>query len=384
MQQTLSVHKGKVDVTPDEVGYDPAMLNRLDDHYSRLIGKGTIQAAGYILSRHGQIFAHRTLGKLRPTEDSPDLEPDSIRKTYSITKAFTSVAIHQLMDRGQIFLDQQVSSIIPEFDTDKHRSITIAQLLTHTSGLNGDPGFFQEPFALPWYEWAVREIKKSGHDISWVRAVLSGPLQNMPGKEWIYSTAGFALLGEIIAKVSGIAYEQYIADEILTPLGMSKSGFTVDVTQHEQLCYVNSWELESITPVETIDRERPPKAGNGLYSTLEELCTFGRMMLGGGEWNGTRILSRRAVELQTSNQLNGVLFNGWGERSKDTKYGLGWSLNHDDICSKGTYSHEGFGHSGLYIDPVEDLVFAFFVPGLKGYTNESVVIPRAIVWSGLL
>lgn len=384
MLHTISIHEGKTDVAPVEVGFDEATLNRLDEHYAALIGKGTIQAAGYILSRKGKIFAHRTMGRLGPLEDSPDIQPDSIRKVYSITKAFTSVAIHQLMDRGQLFLGQQVSSIIPEFDTEKHRSITIAHLLTHTSGLRGDPGFYQEPYSLPWFEWAVRELKKAGQDIGWVRSVLSGPLQNMPGKEWIYSTSGYALLGEVIAKVSGKPYEQYIADEILTPLGMLKSGFTPHESLHDNLCYTNPWELEQVTHPRKEDSDMPPRAGNGLYSTLGDLCTFGQMMLGGGEWNGKRILSKRAVELQTSNQLNDVIYNGWGSKIKNYKFGLGWSLDHYDICSKGTYSHEGFGHCGLYIDPVEDLVFAALVPSPNGFSNESVITPRAIVWSGLL
>lgn len=384
MLHTISIHEGKTDVTPVEVGFDEGTLNRLDEHYAALIGKGTIQAAGYILSRKGKTFAHRTMGRLGPLEDSPDLQPDSIRKVYSITKAFTSVAIHQLMDRGQLFLGQQVSSIIPEFNTEKHRSITIAHLLTHTSGLRGDPGSYQEPYPLPWFEGVVRELLKSDLDIGWIRAVLSGPLQNSPGKEWIYSTSAYALLGEVIAKVSGMAYEQYITDKILAPLGMSMSGFTLHESRHDSLCYTNAWELEQVTDNVGLDHGMPPKAGNGLYSTLEDLSIFGRMMLGGGEWQGNQILSRRAVELQTTNQLENIDYNAWGTKLKNYKYGLGWSLDHYDICSKGTYSHEGFGHCGLYIDPVEDLVFAALVPSPKGFSNESVITPRAIVWSGLL
>lgn len=384
MQHILSIHEGWTDANPAEVGFDSKMLRRLDDHYAELIGKETIQAAGYILSRKGKVFAHRTMGKLRPAEESSDLKPDSIRKVYSITKAVTAVAIHQLIDRGQLFLTQQVSSILHEFDTDKHRSITIFHLLTHTSGLRGDPGFYTEPNSLPWFEWAVRELKKKGSEIGWVKAILSGPLQNMPGKEWIYSTSAYALLGEIISKVSGKPYEQYINDEILSPLGMTKSFFAVPEPFHDNVCCTNSWEEEQVYKPREVDADAPPKAGNGMYSTLDDLWKFGQMMLGGGEWSGSRVLSRRAVELQTSNHLNGVSHYGWGNKLTDYKYGLGWSLEHYDLCSKGTFSHEGHGHCGLYVDPVEELVFAFFVPSSKGFTNESVLTPRAIVWSGLL
>ncbi|WP_029192882.1 serine hydrolase domain-containing protein [Paenibacillus harenae] len=384
MLHTATMHEGWTDARPEGSGYDSQTIRRLDDHYAELIGKGTIQGASYLLSRKGKVFAHRSMGKLRETDGSPDLLPDSIRKVYSITKVITAVAIHQLIDRGRLYLMQQVSTLLPEFDTDKHRGITVFHLLTHTSGLRGDPGFYNEPNGYPWFEWAVRELKKQGSDIGWVKALLSGPLQNMPGKEWIYSTSAYALLGEIISKVSGKPYEQYIQDEILSPLGMTHSFFHVPESFRDNVCCTGPWEAEQLYNPREAQADAPPQAGNGMYSTLDDLWKFGQMMLGGGEWGGSRILSKRAVELQTSNVLNGVAHNGWGSTQRDYKFGLGWSLEHYDLCSKGTFSHEGHGHSGLYVDPAEELVFVFFVPGDKGFTNESVLTPRAIVWSGLL
>ncbi|MBD2869341.1 serine hydrolase domain-containing protein [Paenibacillus arenilitoris] len=384
MRFTATTQEGWTEANPEEVGYDSQTLHRLDEHYAELIGKGTIQGASYILSRKGKVFANRSMGRLRAADGSPELMPDSIRKVYSITKAVTAAAISQLIDRGQLYLKQQVSGILPEFETDKHRGITVFHLLTHTSGLRGDPGFYLEPNGLPWFEWAVRELKKQGNDIGWVKAILSGPLQNMPGKEWIYSTSAFAVLGEIIAKVSGKPYAQYIQDEFFTPLGMTRSFFTVPEPFRDSVCCTGPWEEEQINNPREIQEDAPPGAGNGMYSTLDDLWKFGQMMLNGGLGNGSRILSKRAVELQTANHLNGVAHNGWGGSQTDYRHGLGWSLEHYDLCSKGTFSHEGYGHCGLYIDPAEELVFVFFVPSAKGFTNESVLTPRAIVWSGLL
>ncbi|WP_337104358.1 serine hydrolase domain-containing protein [Paenibacillus sp. YIM B09110] len=393
MQNTVTIHEGWTNASPKEVGFDSQAIRRLDDHYADLIGKGTIQAASYLLARKGKVFAHRSMGKLRGAngkeaqggqEAGCDLLPESIRKVYSITKAVTTVAIHQLIDRGLLFLTQSVGSILPEMNTDKHKSITIFHLLTHTSGLRGDPGFYTEPYSLPWFEWAVREMKEQGVDIGWIRAVLSGPLQNMPGKEWIYSTSAFALLGEVIARVSGKPYDQYIHDEILAPLGMDRSFFDVPEEHYDDVCCTNEWEADNLYRPRKREDDAPPRAGNGLFSNLTDLWRFGQMMLNGGELDGTRIVSKRAVELQTSNHLHGVQHNGWGSKQTDYKFGLGWSLEHYDLCSKGTYSHEGFGHSGLFVDPAEELIFVFFVPSPKGYTNESVILPRAIAWSALL
>ncbi|MCM3634478.1 serine hydrolase domain-containing protein [Paenibacillus camelliae] len=379
-----AMYDGNLNAKPEDVGYDRKKLEALNEHYEKLIERGTLQGASYLISKNGHIFARSAMGKLRYASDSQDLLPQSIRKVYSITKAFTAVAIGQLIDRGLLYLHQSASSILPEMDNDKHRQITIFHLLTHTSGLNGDPGFYNEPYGLPWFEWTAEEIRKQDPSINWKKVILAGPLQRMPGKEWIYSTSAYALLGAIIAAVSGKSYEQYIYDEILQPLGMSRTFFTVPEAMHDEVCVTSSWQEEELSRSNLASDDDPPKAGNGLYSTLDDLWIFGQMMLNGGQYNGKRILSPRAIQLQTTNHLHNVPHQGWGSNHKNYPYGLGWSLEHYDLCSKGTYSHEGFGHSGLYIDPVEQLVFVFFVPSQQGYTHESVLLPRSIVWSGIL
>lgn len=380
----MPVHIGKVNIRPEDVGYDSRKLDALNQFYANLIDNGTIQAASYLISRKGQVFARNSLGKLRPSEER-DLLPESIRKVYSITKAFTAVAITQLIDKGLIYLHQSVSSILPEFDTDKHRGITIFHLLTHTSGLRGDPGFYTEPYTFPWFEWLAYEKLKRDGQVNWIKTILDGPLQRKPNKEWIYCTSGYTILGEIIAKISGKSYEQYINDHIISPLNMDSTFITVPEARKDEVCCTTEWELQDLYSPHQIDVdvERPPLAGNGLYSTLDDLWKLGQMMLNKGQLNGQKIVSSRAVSLQTSNHLHQVSHLGWGNDNKNFRYGLGWSLDHQDICSVGTFSHEGYGHCGLYVDPNEELVFVFFVPSAKGYSHASVVNPRAIVWSGI-
>ncbi|MEJ2663132.1 MAG: serine hydrolase, partial [Spirochaetia bacterium] len=134
------IHSGKTDCNPADVGYNSECLQALDEHFRRLIEKGTIHAAAYLLSKDGKIFAHKSMGRQSTYEDKGDFLPDSIRPLASITKVFTATALLQLIERGLCFLDQPVSEIIGEFDTDMHKHITLFQLLTHTSGLKADPG----------------------------------------------------------------------------------------------------------------------------------------------------------------------------------------------------------------------------------------------------
>ncbi len=380
--ETIKLHQGKTEARPEEVGFDPDALQRLNDHYSSLIGNQTIQGASYVLARYGKVFAHTAMGKLTHKEDSPDLLPGSIRKTYSITKMFTAAAVMQLIERGLIYLHQPVSSLLKQFDTPMHRDITLFHLITHTSGLRADPGYYLEPHQLPWFEWAYRERKKIDPATDWIQLILTGPAMAAPGKEWHYSSAGYAVLGKIIAHVSGTPYYQYIQNEILSPLGMEHSCFLVPPAWRDEVCVTGSWEDEGLSVAE-FDADEPPRAGGGMYSTLADLLRFGQMMLAGGTLDGVTILSKRAVEMMTQNHLSGVRMQGWGNDENNYRFGLGLSLDDFDLCTPGTFNHEGYGHSGLYVDPAEQLVFAFFVPSSRGYTAESVVVPKAIIWSGL-
>jgi len=383
MMETITLHQGRTEATPGEADFDPVVLQRLNDHYASLIENKTIQGASYILSRKGKRFAHTAMGKLTYKEDSTELLPSSIRKTYSITKLFTAAAIMQLIERGLIYLNQPVSSLLKQFDTAMHRDITIFHLLTHTSGLRADPGFYLEPHQLPWFEWAYHERKKIDPATDWIQIILSGTVMAKPGAEWHYSTAGYAILGEIIRHVTQTPYHLYIHNEILLPLRLEQTFFLVPPAWKDEVCVTGPWEDKGLS-VEELDSDEPPKAGNGIYSTLEDLLTFGHMLLNKGTWNGATVLSKRAVELMTQNHLTGVRMQGWGNDESHFRFGLGVSLEDFDLCSLGTFNHEGFGHCGLYVDPVEQLVFAFLVPSSRGFTVESVQIPKAIVWSGLL
>lgn len=383
---TYAIHEGRTEASPEQVGMDGQRLALLDQHFASLIDSGRLQAASYLVAKDGHIVAHKAMGKLTYQAESASLMPDSIRKLYSITKAITAVAILQLMEAGKLYLNQPVATWIDEFNTPMHQRITIWHLLTHTSGLAGDPGFDLEPYTKPWYEWWTYENKrKSEHwqTSDWLKLVLSGPLRDDPGKQWIYCTAGFAILGEVITRVSGKPFEQYLEEHIIQLLDMNRTFFDVPEPLRAETCFTSQWEEADVLNRTGIDG-MPPSGGNGLYSSLDDLWRFARALLNGGATDKGQLLGRRTIDLMRSNQLIQVSSRAWGNYVKHHTYGLGWSLNHDDLCSQGTYSHEGAGRSGLYIDPVEKLAFIFFVPSQQDWVPESLINPRAIVWSALL
>lgn len=371
----LTIHHGKIDANPREVGYDETRLEILDRHFMKIIESNKIQCASYLLSKDGQVFACRSMGKLR-YDDTREFMPDSIRRIASITKVVTSICVMQLVEKGLIYLNQPVSSIIPEFDTVQHKKITVFHLLTHTSGLSADPGYFTEPYPRNWWNTESED--------SWIKQFLTGPLLCQPGEQWNYSSMGFAILGEIVTRVSGVVYEQYAMENVIKPLGMNRSFFDVPEELHEEMCCINKFEVERLNK-KYEGTNMPSRAGGGLFSTLEDLKRLGQMLLNKGTYNGNILLGRKTVEAMTSKQLGaGVPAFMWGAQLKSFNYGIGMHIERDTLLSPGSFSHEGAGRSALYMDPVENFLAAYFVPSNESWAPESIISPRSIIWSGIL
>jgi len=378
----IKLHCGKTELQPEASGYNPEKIQQLDSHLSGFISSGKLQCASYMLSRNGKPFACKSMGKLTYHDDSSDFMPDSIRFIASVTKMFTAIAVMKQVEEGKLRLDQPVASILKEFDTDLHRTITIRHLLTHTSGLCADTGYFNEPYPSGW--WHLLENKNSDDEnYNWIQAILSGPVQAKPGEKWNYSSSCFMILGEIVTRLAALDCEKYIIEKIVRPLGMKDTFFDVPQEHHHRVCYTNKWNENNLKSKE--DRSgHPPRTSGGMYSTLADLSILGHMMLNYGEYNGVRILGRKTVEAMIQKQLSGVPAFHWGDMHDDMPMGLGLTIKWTDLMSKGTFGHEGAGRCGLYIDPTEGFVVSEFEPTNIEWLPESVVGTNAIIWSGLL
>lgn len=318
------------------------------------------------------------MGKLLYNDDEKDFLPDSIRGIASITKIFVAVSILQLVEKGKIRLDQPVSEIIEEFKTPMHEKINIYHLLTHTSGLRPDPGVFFEPYPLDWQWFGAKK---------WITESMRDFLLLEPGVEWRYSSTGFTLLAEIITRVSGVHAEKYIIDNIAKPLGMNSTFFDVPEELTDTVCFTSKEDKKWFEADKKRPDSAPPRGSGGLYSTLVDLQRLGQMLINKGTLNGVRILSRKTVESMTRNQTKGVRNYCWGAGGTEMEYGLGMNVySNNTFLSPGSFSHEGAGLSGLYMDPVENVVFAYICPLGKdiGWEPEAVINLRNIVWSGII
>ncbi|MDF2663870.1 MAG: hypothetical protein K0Q94_6661 [Paenibacillus sp.] len=376
-QHASSIHLGHTDASPSEVGFDGGRLEVLDRHFQQLIGDGKLQAASYLLARHGKIFAHKSMGPRVGFEDGGDLQPDSLRRIASTTKAFTAVAVMKLVEDGKLYLEQPVSTILPEFDTPLHKTITVFHLLTHTAGICPDPGYYLEPYPRGWWNASEQD--------NWIKGVLSGPPRSKPGEFYNYSSSGYGILGELIGRVTGMHYNDYVEQSIIEPLGMDRTFFDVPEQFRDEVCLVVPFDAERLT-TSTKQPGKMPRAGGGLHSTLTDLWKFGQMLLDKGAFRGSRVVSRKTVEAMTRNHLFKVPAYAWGVQIPSKNYGLGLNLflERGELKTPATFSHEGAGRCALHIDPVEQLVAVYFVPTAHdGFLPESIIHPSNIIWSGL-
>jgi len=390
---TTSRSSGAVNLitSPEDVGLSSERLERIASAIQRSIDDRRISGAVTLVARRGKIAYFRALG-MADREAKKPMRTDSIFRICSMTKPITSVAAMMLYEEGRFMLNEPVSNFIPEFKDMKvldppytqdktsppgalvnaKRPITIRHLLTHTAGLT--------------YHWNARLGKKyrevgMGHGLlqqegtigDAVKKLASLPLLFQPGDAWEYSVAD-DVLGYLVEVVSGMPLETFFQERIFKPLGMKDTGFFLPEQKIPQLATAYTYyadkglqpfsEKQTITEGEFVYSSDYPyrgprnyfSGGGGLCSTAEDYYRFCQMMRNGGEFNGTRLLSRKSVELITQNHVQGKL--------DEIGYGLGFGVNSEarhltELGSIGSYYWGGFFYTAFIIDPKEDLITIF-------------------------
>lgn len=383
----------KTETVPGDAGYEESRITVLTDLFEELKQQNKIISANYCLAREGRIFANNAVGKLSfREEDTRELKPDTIQRIASITKLFTSVAIWKLAEDGKLRVNQRVGEIIEELNEQPFYDITIAHLLSHTSGLHPDNGCFPNKyFASPW-EFIMEDKGKN-----WIAAALRSGMFKKPGEEWAYCSFGFVLLGEVITRVSGEFANDYIVKHIVIPCGLKDTGFDINkkelvsrmnIPNERRESFVNAFLAGTYQePEEDKIFTMIPGTGGGMYSTAQDLCRFGIMLSQWGTIDGTRVIGRKAVEkmtaLYTAPHIRDFCWNAGGNYRQ---YGLGPDLrcNEASLYSKGTFFHEGAGGCCLMIDPAEKMVAAWFIPFVNDtWHAEALYNAAAVMWSGL-
>lgn len=390
--ENLKIQYGKIEARPEETGYDGSRIAFLNRHFQGLINENKLIGASYCIAKKGKVIAQNALGRYSyRTEDDRPLQPDTIHRIASITKMFTATAVFQLVEAGLLRLDEPMSKYLVQMNQPEFKDITIAQMLSHTSGMYPDPGCYPEETISPWKE--IDKMEPGDED--WLRAALKTGLRRKPGEEWQYSSFGFVVLGALIEQVSRQRSDEYIMEHIVKPLRMRDTAFqlTVDMAKRHIIYNEKTEQMIQDTLNGMIIEEKGvwnkiPSTGGGLRSTPFDLVRFGNALLYHGRFEDARILGKRAVAKMTEPYLINTPSYCWGANDSARQYGLGPDLRKGlaITASSRFFFHEGAGGCCLMVEPEEELVAAWYVPlaDTTKWYPESMLNVKNVVLSGCM
>ena len=311
------------------------------------IRQGAYPGAVLVIGGRDKITYEKGYGRLTWSPGAPADRPDStLFDLASLTKAVaTTTAAMILVDRGKLKLDVPVATYLPEFNGKGTAAVTVRMLLTHTSGLRGD---------LP-----VPVLKALPDGAALLRTVLAETPRTAPGSRVVYSDLNFVLLGEVIHRLSGEPLDQFVANEVIAPLGLAQTRYRPSPQLARRTAPTGIWHGHPVAAV--VNDPTAAKAGGvsgnaGLFSTGEDLARFAQFLLRGGtRSDGKPLVSQTTVRLFTTRSPQADV--GPDHRA------LGWQAvpTDEEVSSAGSlFGPRSFGHTGwtgtsLWIDPDRDL-----------------------------
>jgi len=406
----------KVEIEPQDAGFDAGRLERLDRHFARYVDDGRLPGWLIVVSRGGQIVHLSTYGR-RDVEAGKAVEIDTLFRIYSMTKPITSVAAMMLYEEGAFELKDPVSRFVPAFDDMRvyragsalnpvtepaSEPVRIWHLLTHTSGLTY--GFHHAHpvdamYRAAGFEWG----SPPGRDLAACCDAWAGlPLLFQPGTEWNYGVST-DVLGRVVEVASGQTLDRFFAERIFQPLGLTDTAFWASEADHDRLAALYVALPGRSDPVRMdamgdAAKSRPPflSGGAGLVSTAADYHRFPQMLLRGGELEGARVLGTRTVRYMTRNHLpGGVDLEAFGRplfaetTFEGVGFGLGFSVLQDNVANRvlstiGEFGWGGAASTASLVDPSEEITMLFFTQLLPSSTHPIRSQLKQLVYQALV
>lgn len=390
----------------------------LDENY---VATGKLAGTVTQVWRRGALALNSVLGFADRERRTP-MAADSIFRIYSMTKPITSVAIMMLVEECKIALDDPVSKYIPAWEKlgvhaggfmesfqtrAPARPMRIVDLLRHTSGLTY--GFQQNTNVDAAYrKLKLGDIATAGTLDDMIEKLATLPLEFSPGDAWNYSVST-DVLGYLVGKVSGMAFEDFLKARIFDPLGMVDTAFYVPEDKLSRFCAcyavgaLGSKVVSAQGPTLQDDPRTSPyceppdfvSGGGGLVSTAADYLRLSRMLLQGGELDGVRLLGPKTVELMTANHLPGGADLPRLSRSMFSEanyegvgFGLGFATTLAPAStltpgSAGDFFWGGAASTFFWVDPREDLIVLFLTQLLPSSAYPVRRQLRTLVYSAI-
>ena len=305
---------------PAGAHFNQDKLAKVGEFFRNEVTTGTIPGAILLIRQHGKSVYHESFGVQDVVSKAP-ITDRTIFRLFSMTKTITSVAAMALVDEGKLKLEDSVAKYIPSFANVKvgvekkaddgaktlelvppNRPPTVLDLMRQTSGITY--GFYGDSLVRKAY--AAANLYGGDFDLAeFVERIAKLPLHDQPGSLWQYghSTDVLARIMEIVSGKSLIEVER---EKLFDPLGMKDTAFFVTDPEKQKL-------LAQPMPNDgnfRVGRETNPtvlqkwqSASGGMVSTMSDYARFAQMLLDGGRFEGRTILSPKAFELMTTDQI---------------------------------------------------------------------------------
>lgn len=353
---------------------DTARFAEIDRAIETAIGERRLPGAVFRLERNGAMY-EKAYGHLSYEPGAAKMGADTVFDAASLTKVVaTAPSVMLLAEEGKINLDAKLVQYFPECASGGKQDITIRHLLTHSSGLQASL-----PRTPAWRGDAA------AHALA-----CSLPVTHPAGIFFRYSDVNYVLLGQLVHKVSGMPLNEFAQQRIYKPLKMHDTGFLplsrikaeqIAPTQkspadpakkalHDDLAAGHM--LQGVVHDPTARLMGGVSGSAGLFSTTRDLARFARMMLGEGELDGVRVLSKESVRLMSTVQSPAGI---------EALRGMGMDINspyavrpRGTVFPVGSYGHTGFTGCILWIDP-HSRTFYVFLSNRVYPDDKGVVLP---------
>lgn len=356
---------------PEAMGLSSAGLQRVTERLQAHIDDGDIAGVVAAVVKDGKLVYHTALG-VRDLERGDPMPLDALFRVYSMTRPVTALGILMLHDQGRLNVNDPVQKYLPEFEEQSVQAdsegratrprvgdITLAQLLTHTSGIGDRNSALYRQHNVHSYDQTLAEV---------VTNVARLPLYEDPGTAYRYGMHA-EVLGRVIEVVSGQDIESFYQEWILGPLGMTDTVFLVDPDRQGRLAPV--YRPDSDGRLQRHEMEHIPvtepraltSTGVGLVSSTMDFLRFSRLFLDNGLVNGEQLVSPAVVRMMADNAVPDALLplgeNGYWA-------GSGWSLGgmavvldpapYGHTVVPGEFWWDGSAGTRFWIDPHNNMI----------------------------
>ena len=373
-QSALPGARALAPAEPESVGLSSSRLAEATEALQAHVDASDIAGVVAAAARHGRLVYFEALGR-RDRETGDPMDRDDLFRVYSMTRPVTSTAVMMLWEEGLFGLDDPIGQYLPQFadqrvfadaaapDLARTRpragDITVRHLLTHTSGLGSrhHPVYRAEGVRL-----RLITLPRMVDNAARV------PLFEDPGTRFRYGIST-TILGRLVEVWSGRPFDEFLAERLFAPLGMTDTVFWADADRADRLTTVYRlddasgalypWAVEDVPFTE---RPALVEGGVGLLSTVMDYLRFSQMFLNGGVLDGARVLRPETVALMTRNHVPDAALPLAGS---GYMAGSGWGLGFNVVLDAarypfpvgaGEYWWDGSSGTRFSIDPEHDLV----------------------------